>query len=149
MLAPPVWWLAGGLALVLLELAVPGVLVLFFGVGAWGVALVVALAPGIPLWGQVAAWLALSVLALGLGRRFLPGALRGRRLVGPGDIDLSLQFVGERAVAASAFGGDGHAGQVEFRGSIWPATSAHAVTPGTELVVIGRDGLTLDVAPAP
>ncbi|MBU6366771.1 MAG: NfeD family protein [Gemmatimonadetes bacterium] len=148
MWAPPVWWLAGGLALVLLELAVPGVLVLFFGVGAWGVALLLAVAPGLPVWGQVTAWLVLSLLALAVGRRFLPNAFRGRRLAGPGDIDLSLQFVGERAVAATAFGGDGHAGHVEFRGSTWPATSSVPVAAGTELRVVGRDGLTLQVTPA-
>ena len=54
-------WEIAGLALVLLELAVPAFFVIWFGFGAMLVGLVLLLAPGLALSAQIGVWVLASV----------------------------------------------------------------------------------------
>ena len=64
---PAVIWFMVGLGLLLLELAIPGLVILFFGVGAWVTALVCALSD-INLNLQILIFLIASLLRLVLLR---------------------------------------------------------------------------------
>lgn len=59
----PQWWhwIVGGLALVLAELAVPAFYVIWFGLGALLVGLLLLLAPGLPVTAQLLCWIAASL----------------------------------------------------------------------------------------
>ncbi len=137
------WWLAGGVALVAVEVAAPtGFFVTFFGIGAM---LVGALAwagvvTSLPL--QVLAFTVLSVLSLLLFRGRLqrltqsPPASNVDTLVG------GLAIVQERL-------SPGVVGRVEVRGAMWSARNSSGITldPGQRARVAAVDGLTLTVVP--
>ena len=67
---PAVIWFLIGLGLLLLDLALPGLVILFFGTGAWVTALVCALAD-ISLNVQILIFLVASLLGLVLLRKYL------------------------------------------------------------------------------
>ena len=58
-------------------------------------------------------------------------------------------IVGRSGVALAWIGpgGPGASGQVRVDGEIWKARSAEPIDAGTSVIVLGVDGLTLDVAP--
>jgi len=71
---PPIgpWhWLVLGLALAALELVTPALLFLPIGIGAAAVGLLLAVFPGIPWSGQLAAFAGASVLSVLVGRIYL------------------------------------------------------------------------------
>lgn len=55
------------------------------------------------------------------------------------------EMIGSRAIAVADFEG---AGRVRLHGETWNARSSVPVHKGDEVVVVGLDGLTVDVAPA-
>jgi len=59
----PEWWLwaVGGIALIIAELIVPAFVLIWFGLGALIVSLLVAVFPTIGLTAELAAWLAVSL----------------------------------------------------------------------------------------
>ena len=67
---PAVIWFLIGLGLLLLELILPGLVILFFGIGAWITALVCAIAD-INLNWQIFIFLVASLLGLVLLRKYL------------------------------------------------------------------------------
>jgi inner membrane protein len=71
---PPIgpWhWLVLGLALAALELVTPALLFLPMGIGAAAVGLLLAVFPGVPWSGQLAAFAGASVLSVLVGRIYL------------------------------------------------------------------------------
>lgn len=54
-------WLVAGLCLIGLELVIPSFTIIWFGLGAVAVALLVLIVPGIPVWLQVLIWSLASV----------------------------------------------------------------------------------------
>ncbi len=136
------WWLwvLAGIALLAVEVATPGSLfALFFGVGAFGVAVFAALgaSPAIQ-------WFAFSILSL-LGVGLLRGPLVrrwSRKPPRPGEL------IGERATLLEDLPPRGEA-RAELRGTIWMARSAAAASleKGQRCVVERTEGLTLWVRP--
>ena len=135
-------WLAGGLVLLLIELATPsGFFVMFFGLGA----ITVGLLQGIGLLGSaIPQWFiftALSVIYLLL--------FRGRMQKGvdrpPANIDT---LVGELAVPRERIL-PGQVGRIDLRGSLWNARndSSKWIEPGQRCRVTAVDGLTVYVQP--
>ena len=93
---PAVIWFLIGLGLLLLELVLPGLVILFFGVGAWITALVCALTD-INLNWQIFIFLVASLLGLVLLRRYLK-----KRFFGRADKETQDQleeFIGRKARA--------------------------------------------------
>ena len=136
-------WLAGGLALVVAELATPsGFFIIFFGIGALvvGVLARLGIVTNLPL--QVLTFTALSVLALVL----LRGRLQTRMQIPPRPNVDSL--VGDLAIVRESLS-PGVVGRVEVRGSAWSARNISSVTldPGQRARVSAIDGLTLTVVP--
>ncbi|HQZ39600.1 MAG TPA: NfeD family protein [Vicinamibacterales bacterium] len=139
------WWLwvAGGLALMVLELVTPsGFFIMFFGLGALSV--------GALTWiGLVAAgwlqWLLFTLLALGFIAVFRGQFPQLFRAAPPPTVD---SLVGVLAVPQAAIE-PGAVGRVEVRGSTWSARNAGqaGLAMGQRCTVVSVDGLLLTVRP--
>ena len=137
------WWLAGGVALVAVEVAAPtGFFVTFFGVGAMLVGALAALGVVNTLPLQVLAFTVLSVLSLLLFRGRL------QRLTQSPPVSNVDSLVGVLAIVQERLS-PGLVGRVEVRGTMWAARNTSAVTldPGQRARVSAVDGLTLAVIP--
>jgi len=125
-----VWWhwLVLGLLLIALELAASGgFYIIFFGVAALLISLMVALGAETPLWLELALFSALSVGSLLFFRSPL---MRWLNVDGPGgDVD---SLVGETGIVQQDMLPNG-IGRVELRGSSWSARNN-----GTTLLPAGR-----------
>lgn len=135
-------WIVAGLALVVLELVVPGVFLLFFGAAAIVVGIVAAAGAGLPLWAELLAFSVLSIASLLLFR----GPLMRRMQAGGSGAAAIDDLSGELGVAQ----GDippGERGRIELRGTVWTAVNDgdQPLTQGARCRVVRADGLTLRV----
>ena len=144
-LSPGVIWFLIGLALLLVELALPGLIVMFFGLGAW-ITAILCLATAASLNVQLLVFIATSLASLLLMRKWLKGIFTGHvKATQDTHQDLS-DFIGAQARVTRAIGI--HApGQVELHGTDWAASSDRDIPEGTLVRVIDRDSLTLKVTP--
>ena len=137
---PAVIWFLVGLGLLILELIIPGLLVLFFGIGAWITALATAIFD-INLNFQIAIFLVTSLLGLVLLRKFLKKRFfdKTSELIE----DQLEEFIGHKAQVTKDFK-DG-TGQVEFKGTRWKAESGETLKEGQYVIIEKKDSLTLHV----
>ena len=140
-----IWWLVG-LALLLAELGVPGLTLLFFGIGALVTGLVYWIHP-VGLAAQVWIFLAVSILSLVALRRSLCRLFNARQRGGPED-GLDDDFIGRHARVTEGIAPD-QPGRVEFNGAGWKAESESAIAVGARVEIVGRAALTLRVRPLP
>ena len=137
---PEIIWLIAGILLLLLEFAIPGILVIFFGFGALVTALLTYLT-GMCLSLQFVSFIFFSLLFLFLLRKKLMTALSGS-----GDVDPDEEFVGRKAIAETDLPAGG-VGRIVFKGTQWNAISETPVEKGHQVVITGKDGITLLVKP--
>jgi len=134
-------WILVGLALLVIELALPGgFFAFFFGLGALLVGALVGLGWGGPQWMQWLLFSGISVVALGILRKPMQMWLKPKNI---GKVD-SLSR--EPAIALEDIA-VGALGKAELRGSSWNAKNAGAlaIAKGQRLKVERVDGLTLHV----
>jgi membrane protein implicated in regulation of membrane protease activity len=138
------YWLVLGLVLVALEMASSGgFYIIFFGVSAVVVALLVASGLAEPNWLQ---WLLFPVLSVASLLLFRNPLMRKLNLgAGAADIDTLAGETGTALEDMSA----GANGRVELRGTAWSArnTSTAPLPRGHRCVVIRAERLTLLVKP--
>lgn len=137
-------WLLVGVALILLEFVAPGVVIVFFGIGAIITALTtwLDLTPG--LGSQMLVFgLSSVVLLFGL-RRFVKKWFVGTSSNPNGSDD---DFIGREARVISSLPGHGGPGKVEIKGANWNARSEEAVPAGETVIIERREGLTFHVRP--
>ncbi len=140
---PYMVWFVVGLILVLLEFAVPGVILVFIGLGAW----LVSLASWAGWVDSVGAQMTLFavgslVLLLGLRRVFKPWFTGlSSSSANPGDLD---EFINHRVTVVSAIEPDKR-GKVEFKGANWNAESTQSFEPGETALITRVDGLCLHI----
>jgi len=136
-------WFLAGVVLILLEFAAPGVVVVFFGVGAviTSITTWAGLTPGIG--SQTAVFGISSVLLLFTLRRYVKRWFVGNSADFDGDLD--DDFTGREARVVEDIPGDGADGRVEIKGAEWKARSAEAIPAGAVVIIERRDGLTLHV----
>lgn len=136
-------WLAGGLALVVAELATPsGFFIIFFGAGALTVGVLKGFQLVDSLTTELLLFSVLSVVYLLVFR----GRLQSRvQMPASSSVD---SLVGVLAIVQESLS-PGVVGKVEVRGTTWSArnTSAETLTPGQRARVTAVDGLTLAVVP--
>jgi membrane protein implicated in regulation of membrane protease activity len=141
------WWFLIGLGMMVLELALPGFIVIFFGIGAWVTAATAALSLTPTLNGQLLVFLSTSVASVLVLRRWLQGTLQGR-VTGQNVSETRLDdFVGHKANVTVAIIPDTTEGRVEFRGTEWTARARAPVSAGTTVRILAKDNLTLRVEP--
>lgn len=140
---PAVIWFLVGLGLLLLELALPGLVILFFGAGAWVTALVCAITDLSLNW-QIFIFLIASLLGLVLLRRYLK-----KRFFSKTDKEIEDQleeFIGKKARALDDFKDGG--GKVEFKGTHWSARCNSPVKKGDWVIIETKESLILTVKPS-
>jgi len=142
-LKPELIWFVVGLVLVLGEFIVPGLIIAFFAVGAWIVAVACLITP-LSLNAQLGLFIVSSVVLLVGVRRWVKGLFAGfatdRKNA---NIDLN-EYVGQRAVVTSVITPK-LAGRVEFHGTHWTAQADEEIAPGTAVKIIDKSGATLAV----
>jgi inner membrane protein len=142
---PDVIWFLVGLFLLVMEMVLPGLIIGFFGIGAWIVA-VTCLIDQISINTQLIIFIVASVLSLLLLRRWLKGIFLGHEQSRQ-DLNHNLDdFVGQRAVVKEKIVPK-LGGKVEFHGSHWEAQADGEIAQGAVVEIIGKDNITLKVKP--
>ena len=142
-ISPQNLWLLVGVLLILAEFFAPGVIIVFFGVGAilTSITTWAGLTPGI---GSQAAVFAISSVSLLFGlRRYVKKWFVGdsANLTGESDDD----FTGREARVVGALPGRGGDGLVEIKGTNWKARSEAPIPAGETIIIERREGLTFYV----
>ncbi|MBF0529881.1 MAG: NfeD family protein [Deltaproteobacteria bacterium] len=141
MLRPEIIWFIVGLLLLLAEFAAPGLIVFFFGVGAWFVA-AVCLVSTITLTMQLALFLVASVMFLMLLRERLRHLFYGKKE----EKALSDEYAGKRVMVTKEIKPP-MPGKVELHGTNWEAEADADIPIGTMVEIIAKNNLTLKVKP--
>jgi len=142
-LQPVLVWFIVGLVLLLIEFANPGVIVIFFGIGAWIVALL-TLFFDISLNAQLVIFLLISIVLLASLRRWFTRLFRERLTQNAPETPAEDEFVGKRAIVTKSITPEVN-GRVEFRGSTWDAEAEEHIETGTPVTVTGKINITLIV----
>ena len=137
-------WLLAGVLLLLVEFFVPGVSIVFFGVGAILTALTTWAGWTTEIGAQAAVFAASSVLLLFTLRRYVKKWFVGHSVHGSDSDD---DFTGREARVTISLPGQGGDGQVEIKGSNWKARSEAAIPAGSTVIIERREGLTFHVRP--
>jgi membrane protein implicated in regulation of membrane protease activity len=142
-LKPEIIWFLIGLALLILEFAMPGLIIAFFGVGACIVA-IVCMITDIGINTQLIVFTASSVLSLLCLRKWLKGIFIGH-VKSKQDMTEDLrEFVGERAVVKEKITLKA-GGRVELHGTNWDAVADEEIAEGATVEIVGKENITLKV----
>jgi len=135
----------GALALLLFaaEALAPGAFMLWIGIGAAAVFVIVAFVPALPLLWQVVAFVVLSVVAIQCYRRW--GRAHARQSDAPLLNRRTAQLVGR--VVALQQGIAGGQGRVNIDDASWQVTGQD-MPAGTRVRVVGAEAGVLQVEPA-
>ncbi|HOM30210.1 MAG TPA: NfeD family protein [Deltaproteobacteria bacterium] len=144
----PWHWLVFGMALLIAELFAGSMVLLWFGLSALVIAILVFLAPALGLTWQLLAWAVCSGLLTVLWFLFLRPKMADRTKAGAGYEAL----VGETGIVASLRPGESR-GTLRFPLPImgsdeWPFVSEAELSPGDRVVVVDVSGNTLVVKKA-
>ena len=141
------WWFLIGLGIMLVELALPGFVIIFFGIGAWITAFLVWVGVLDSLNAQLLAFVGASIASLLALRGWLQRTLQGR----VSDEELSEtgldDFIGHKAKVSVAISPDSTEGRVDFRGTGWAASARVAIPAEVTVRIVSKDNLTLQVEP--
>ena len=143
---PVLIWFLAGLALVLFEFTVPGVILVFFGLGAW----ITALTTWAGLTGswtsQLLTFSISSVVLLALLRRWFRVRFFGH-LTGGQDPENNLdEFKGQVVTVTVEIDPDA-GGKVKYMGADWSDRCDTPLLAGSRAVIRSIDGITLVVGP--
>jgi membrane protein implicated in regulation of membrane protease activity len=144
-LYPPLIWFIIGLILIILEFANPGIVLVFFGIGAWMVALL-CLFLSISINTQLAVFLISSILLLVFLRKWFKKLFKGKSEMTEEKEEILDQFFGKKALVTKAISSD-VGGKVEFQGTYWDAESYETIPEGETVEIIDRNNITLIVKP--
>ena len=140
-------WEIAGLALVLLELAVPAFFVIWFGFGAMLVGLVLLLAPGLALSAQIGVWVLASVAMTVLWFRVFKRS-QHKTLVGTA----AGEVIGEIGLLVSAVApverGKGRVQRPVLGAEEWACVAESAIAAGERVRVVSVEGSYVKVAKA-
>ena len=142
-LRPEIIWFLVGLGLLILEFILPGLIIAFFGVGAWIVALV-CLITDIGINTQLIIFIISSVLSLLCLRKWLKGVFLGHSGSKQNLKENLEEFIGQKAVVKEKIVPNS-GGKVEFHGTNWIAEADEEIAEGTMVQIIGKDNITLKV----
>lgn len=134
--SPWLVWFLVGIAVMLAEIAIPGFVIIFFGLGCLGAAAVAVAAPDV-YSAQVAAFLIVSVASLMTLRKVAMRVFVGRS-EGPETEDLGNVPVGARITLDQDME-TGRVGRVRFRGTMWDAVSEDRILAGADAEITGVD----------
>ena len=140
-------WVLGGLGLVLLELALPSIFVIWFGLGALLVGLSVLALPTLALTAQIALWIITSVVMVVLWFSVFKRS-QHKTLIGTA----AGEVIGEVGLLVSAVA-PFQRGKVRFQRPLlgaeeWVCMAETAITAGERVRVVSVEGSFIKVAKA-
>ncbi len=136
--AAVIWFLIG-FACFLLEFVLPGLILFFFAVGAWIVA-IISLFIDMNINTQIIIFLASSILTILLFRKWVKQIMWTKKQ----STELEDEFLGKTG-KAETFIGPGQNGKVDFKGTSWDAKSEDIIEKGENVTIIGNDSILLIV----
>lgn len=137
-------WAVAGLALILTELAIPAFVLIWFGLGALLVAVILATIPAISLTAQLFSWLVVSLLLVGAWfKLFKPSFHKTREGTSQAS---TLGEIGLLTRDVAPF----QKGEVRFQkptlgSDVWPCIADEALTAGARVKVLSVEGSLLKV----
>jgi membrane protein implicated in regulation of membrane protease activity len=138
---PGLMWLTIGVAFFVLEMAVPGFILFFFGVAAWLTALGCYFFP-LDVTMQLAVFLVLSLVCLFSLRGLMTKVFIGDK-IDEGE-DAILAHGGEKCVVTSDINPPSE-GQVKFAGTFWRAEASEAFAEGEVVEIVKQNNLLITV----
>jgi membrane protein implicated in regulation of membrane protease activity len=132
-------WFIIGFALFLLEFVLPGLILFFFAVGAWIVA-ILSLFFDLSINLQLIIFLVSSVLTILLFRKWVKKIIWTRKH----SSEIEDEFLGKTG-KAETYISPGKNGKVDFKGTSWDARSEDIIEPGENVTIIGNDSILLIV----
>ena len=145
MFNPTTVWFVLGLILALSEFAVPGVILIFFGIGAWIVAASTYLGLTGSFESQVLLFSSSSIVILIFLRKWIKGKYYGH-VSDVQDLSQNMdEFTGKSVVVIKDVIPGKPGGTVEFKGSTWSAVSDEYIRNGEFAIIREIDGITLKI----
>jgi membrane-bound serine protease (ClpP class) len=142
---PTLIWFLLGLALILLEFVVPGVILVFFGIGAWAAAVTTYFGLTGSFQSQLMLFAVASILLLVVLRKWIKGKFYGYVADVQDQTQNLDEFSGHRVVVLQDVMPDKMEGAVEFKGARWRAVSDDHIKRGEMAIITGVDGIILKV----
>jgi membrane protein implicated in regulation of membrane protease activity len=143
---PVLIWFLAGLALLIFEFTVPGVILVFFGVGAWIAALTTWMGLTDGWTSQLLVFAVSSVVLLIFLRRRLRTRFFGHSSGDQDPLENLDEFKGQVVIVTEDIDPD-TGGKVEYKGADWSARCDTALSAGARAVIQSADGITLLVRP--
>ncbi len=140
---PELIWFGIGLILLLMEIAVPGLVIFFFGVGAWVVS-IICFITDISLNAQLILFLISSIFLLLVLRHRLKSLFYGFSSSKDNMSEDMQEYVGQAAIVRSEIKGK-IKGRVEFHGTNWDAIADDNIPNGADVEIISKDNITFKV----
>lgn len=141
--SPILAWFLVGIAFFAFELAVPGFIIFFFGIGAWCTALAVYLFE-MKTSAQLAVFLVTSLVTLFLLRKYIQAVFIGSAQ--KDDPSVKAEPVARTGVVTEDIVPPGQ-GRVKFGGSFWKASAEEPIRSGTAVKIVKQDNLEVIVRP--
>ena len=132
-------WFIIGFVFFLLEFVIPGLILFFFAVGAWIVA-ILSLIVDLSLNYQLIIFLAASIITILLFRKWVKKLLWVKR----NSSEIEDELIGKTAIAQTDIT-PGNKGKVDFKGTIWDAISNDTIIKGEQVTIIGNESILLIV----
>jgi membrane protein implicated in regulation of membrane protease activity len=133
-------WIIIGFVLFLLEFVLPGLILFFFAVGAWIVA-ILCLFIDLSINQQLIIFLLSSIVSILLLRKWFSKILWKRK---HSTELMEDEFLGKIGKAETAISPDQN-GKVDFKGTTWQAASEDFIEKGENVLIIGNDSILLKV----
>ncbi len=138
-------WAIAGIFLIFIEFFIPGLVIIFFGIGALITALisyVIGASFSLPL--QLLTFTITSILSLLLLRKYMKNIFKGSLENENEGANFNIEI--GKVVPVVEFVQPGEVGgKVKYQGTIWNAQSEKPVAPGESVKIIGSKNLTLFV----
>ena len=144
-MTPAFCWAIAGLALMISEFAVPGLILFFFGIGALVTALLAWILP-IGLEWQITIFILTSLASLFTLRRLFKSIFTGRTSGESREMDELNQLAGSLGKVTENIE-PGEVGRVLLNGATWKAVADESIPTGTTVEVVSQRSLTLTVKP--
>lgn len=140
-LKPELIWFIIGLICLLIEFAAPGLIIGFFGIGAWVVSAVL-LFTDISLTAQLLIFIVASVVLTVLLRKWIQKVFKMESIQNQEDED--QEFIGHKVTVTEAISPN-KPGKVEFKGAQWEAEAESDISAGTVVEIVNRKSIKFQV----
>lgn len=144
-ISPEIIWFIIGSILIMLEFAVPGLIIIFFGLGAWVVSFACWLELTTTLEAQLGVFSVASLLFLFTLRKSLKARFTGHSSADQNPESDYEDFIGQQVIAEGAIE-PGKIGKVRFRGTTWSALSEVSFDDGEVGKIKAVDNITLTIS---